>query len=260
MKRSIKSSIAGAGLAAVVIGGVGVPVVANAADGGASSTSTSSSSSTSTTDQKQQRGPLGLDTASVAKAAGTSETDLMAQLRSGKTLAQVASSHGVSQSTLVSRLGELVPAAATAMADSTGPQGRAGTGGPASVLSSLVSKGTISQAQADAITKAMESHRPDRDGGRGGRGARPASVVDTKVAALLKMSVSDLHEARHSGRTLTQIAQSKGVSKATLVSTISSAMRFELPTLVTQQGMGGPGGHGGERGPGGHGPGGPGGR
>lgn len=79
----------------------------------------------------------GLDEA--ASIIGISEDELRTQLRSGKTLAEIAKARGMSQSTLVSKL---VAAAKTRVA-------------------AAVKHGRLTQSQADQITKNLQSRITD---------------------------------------------------------------------------------------------------
>jgi hypothetical protein len=90
----------------------------------------------------------GLDDA--AKVIGISEDELRTELQSGKTLAEIAQAKGMSQSTLESKL---VAAAKGRLADA-------------------VKAGRLTQAQADQITKDLQSRISDlvtRSGPIGGR-------------------------------------------------------------------------------------------
>jgi len=155
----------------------------------------------------------------------------------------------------------------------------------AEVLKPLVDDGTITQAQADAVTAALAADHQAHEGdqGKGGPGG-PRSEV---LAQALGMSEADLHTALESGKTIAQVAADQGVDVQVVIDALTAEMKnhiadevakgettqaeadaklADLSTHITDmvnnprpaEGPGGPGGHGGpggERGPGGeHGP------
>jgi|FreactcultureFD7_1027221.scaffolds.fasta_scaffold00012_109 polyhydroxyalkanoate synthesis regulator phasin len=151
------------------------------------------------------------------------------------------------------------------------------------VLSSLVTKGTITQAQADAITAALTAAAPtplasgapsiggmkgDKDGRGGFMGgfgmntaARQAIITST-----LGITAADLQTARQAGKSLATIAGTKtaalitalvnydstqidaAVTAGKLTSAQATTMKANLTTLVTKEvnntGHGPDGGHG----------------
>ncbi len=123
-----------------------------------------------------------------------------------------------------------------------------------------VAAGRITQAQADEMLKrAQDSPLPGM--GRGGPGphhGRGMNGVAEAVAKTLGMTTDALHQAREQGMTMAQVAESKGVSRANLIATVTAAIEAgargaDLTDARTAQiatnivdGKGGPGG--GERG------------
>jgi hypothetical protein len=100
-------------------------------------------------------------------------------------------------------------------------------------LSELVKDGTITQAQSDAVQAKIGA-----DSGKGAkRCVAGALLKESRVGAAVKSLLGiDLKEIRteiKSGRSLTEIAQSKGVDRAKLVSTIETAINTELDKQVT---------------------------
>ena len=94
-----------------------------------------------------------------------------------------------------------------------------------STLAPLVTAGTITQAQADAVVKAMVAAQPaDGFGGRGGVGHNSALVAST-----LGITEAQLQTARQSGLTIAQIATSKGVTVQTVVNALVAAEKTEHP-------------------------------
>jgi hypothetical protein len=118
---------------------------------------------------------------------------------------------------------------ATAQAD----PGR-GAGVPtqvASVLSGLVTKGTITQAQADAITAAITAAAPMRamGGGMGSMGKNSAAH-QALIISTLGISADDLSAARQAGKSLATLA---GDKKAALITALVNLETTEIDAAVT---------------------------
>jgi hypothetical protein len=105
-------------------------------------------------------------------------------------------------------------------------------------LTGLVEDGTLTQAQADKVATTLDQKLPQGGPGgfrapgglgRGGFGHGPG--LDA-AAELLKMTEADLHRALESGKTLAEVAQSKGVSQAKLIDTLVDAQKAELADAV----------------------------
>ena len=82
------------------------------------------------------------------------------------------------------------------------------------VLDGLVSSGTLTQAQADAVTKALQDARPamDHGGGRWGgpRGGRLGASLEAAAKAL-GIDLDALRTELQSGKTLAEVATAHGV-------------------------------------------------
>ncbi|MGB8650358.1 MAG: hypothetical protein WCD35_06815 [Mycobacteriales bacterium] len=100
-------------------------------------------------------------------------------------------------------------------------------------LKGLVTDGTLTQAQADKVATTLDSALPE--GGPGGRGGpdghRRGAGLD-EAATVLGMSVTDLRAALEGGKSLAQVAQSKGISKATLIDKLVAAANAHLAAEV----------------------------
>jgi len=119
------------------------------------------------------------------------------------------------------------PAAASAAAMGT----KAVTSGVTSLrnaLAGLVKDGTLTQAQADKVASTLENSLPQR--GFGGRGGGHLDL-DT-AAGVIGVTTGELHTALESGKTLAQVAQSKGISQATLVDKLVAAETARLAAAV----------------------------
>ena len=106
-----------------------------------------------------------------------------------------------------------------------------------SALSSLVSDGTLTKAQADKVASTLDSKLPKRGpggmgehfgrfGGMGMRGAEDAA------AKALGMTTDQLHTAMEGGKSLAAVAKAKGVSVATLVKAMVASAQGQLATAV----------------------------
>jgi len=98
-------------------------------------------------------------------------------------------------------LAGLIGVGVAAAADSSGPAGRL-----ADALSGLVSKGTITQEQADAVGEALtdswEAQRAERQADRAARTAE----VDALLERTLGMDSDEVREQVRTGRTLREVA------------------------------------------------------
>ncbi|MBL6633448.1 MAG: hypothetical protein ISP32_03525 [Thermoleophilia bacterium] len=134
-------------------------------------------------------------------------------------------------------------------------------------LAEGVASGRITQAQADQMLERAKDAPLPGMGGRGGHHGPGKGMDEVKAAVEKKLGMTheQMHQAREQGKTLAQVAESKGVSKADLVSTITEAITKsargsgltdaqakEMATRMVD-GTGPRGGHGRDgHGPGGH--------
>jgi hypothetical protein len=98
-----------------------------------------------------------------------------------------------------------------------------------SVLSGLVTKGTITQAQADAITAAITALAPAKPmvGGIGGKNTAAHQAV---VTSTLGITAADLEAARLAGKSLATLA---GDKKAALITALVNFETTEIDAAVT---------------------------
>jgi hypothetical protein len=98
-------------------------------------------------------------------------------------------------------------------------------------LQPLVADGTITQAQADAVTTALQEARPEgRPGGRGMGHGRVGHGVEAAATAL-GMTSDELRTALRDGQTIAEIAAEKGVD----VQTVIDAMAAEVKTHLDEE-------------------------
>ncbi len=124
-----------------------------------------------------------------------------------------------------------------------------------SALAPLVTAGTITQAQADAVVKAIEAARPadgrpGRHGGGMGRGGMggmgdggmgrgmgggmggPMSNHGDVIAKALGITTAELQTAMQSGKTIAQVAADKGVSVQKVIDAFVADEKEEHPDMA----------------------------
>jgi hypothetical protein len=93
-------------------------------------------------------------------------------------------------------------------------------------LAKLVTAGTLTQAQADAVTTALEAARPE---GGPGRGGGPGLTV---AATALGIDASDLRTQLQAGKTIAQVASANGVDLQKVIDAIVAAEKTHLAEAV----------------------------
>jgi hypothetical protein len=96
-------------------------------------------------------------------------------------------------------------------------------------LDTLVGKGTITQAQANDVTNQVQADRNARYAKLPHIGAK----VFAEVAAALKMDPKALRQELASGKSIAQVATSKGVNPSTLASQITSGLEQQINARVS---------------------------
>ncbi|MGB2758104.1 MAG: hypothetical protein WBD02_10650, partial [Acidimicrobiia bacterium] len=104
------------------------------------------------------------------------------------------------------------------------------------VLDKLVKDGTLTQAQADKVLKALKAAMPQggKGGpGRGGFGRGVARGVGLEAAAkALGMTAADLRTELQSGKTIAAVATEKKVDVNTVIDALVTEMKAHLDTEV----------------------------
>ena len=97
-------------------------------------------------------------------------------------------------------------------------------------LNGLVGKGTIDQAQADAVAQALADARP-ADGGGGGHHGGPGRNLSAAATAL-GISEADLRTALESGQTIAQVASDKGVDVQVVIDALVAEANTHIDSEV----------------------------
>jgi ferritin-like protein len=150
-----------------------------------------------------------------ANTIGVSKAELLAALKSGQSIAQVAQSKGVDVNKVI-----------TAIIDPEKAE-----------LAVKVQAGTITQAESDrrlAIMTERVTAGVNRPGGPGqpGRGEKGPGPKLSVAATALGISEADLKTALQSGQSLAQIAQTKGVDVNKVIDALVADARADLAAKV----------------------------
>ena len=138
----------------------------------------------------------------------------------------------IAAGTLVAALGLTGAAVLGPAVASADPAGDGRLSALREVLQGLVSDGTLNDAQADKVAEHLAEVAPLRGHGPGGPGmgwpGMPGHVpglgghgvgrlAAEAIAKAAGVTVEELHEARHDGQSLAEIAAAKGISRETLI-------------------------------------------
>ncbi len=110
--------------------------------------------------------------------------------------------------------------------------------GPQAKLSALVTAGTITQAQADAVAAALRAARPaegtgsdDHDHSDHQRGPRAEGLA--KAAEAIGITTDQLKTALQSGQTIAQVAEANGVSVNSVIDALVADAQANLRQRIT---------------------------
>ena len=98
-------------------------------------------------------------------------------------------------------------------------------------LAKLVTAGTITQAQSDAVAKALTDALPAK--GMDGRGGRGGGASLTVVAKAIGISEADLRTALQGGQTIAQVAAAHNVTTDAVAAAIKADLQTRLAAQVT---------------------------
>jgi hypothetical protein len=229
------------------------------------------------------------DTGTVTDPTTSSTTSDTTAAGSGETTTTTAPATTSSTPAASDPTATTAPAAPATPNPSTGAAQAAKGDWAKAALDPLVTNGTITQAQEDAVLAALKAARPDHGPGDGhGRGGPGFGNLDVAAKAL-GMTTDELRTALDGGKTIAGIAKDKGVDVAKVADALVADLKAHLDAEVKDGELtraqadallassktriedfvngkapaggpgGGPGGRGGPGGPGRHGPGGQGG-
>ncbi|UIJ35445.1 hypothetical protein [Allobranchiibius sp. GilTou73] len=225
--------IGGSTLAAAAVVGVAVPAYA-----------TSTSAPPAPTPSTAAKGPaahmrhgiglLGLTPAVIAKDAGTDTAGLAAGRKAGKTLAQIAESHGVSRATLLSRLDATADARMAKLINTKLPEGVRGPGPAGAPGKAGTAKPT--PPKAGTAKPAHPGKGPGKWGGphdpRGWAHRHGLGADYKSLASVLKLTPAQLTADLRKGETLQQIATAQKVSTVTLLTALDKDVNAEIAKAV----------------------------
>lgn len=145
--------------------------------------------------------------------------------------------------TLVAALGLTGAAVLGPAVASADPAGDGRLSALRDALQGLVSDGTLKQAQADKVAEHLAEAMPPRGMGPGGPGMRGhgpgrgghgvGMLAAEAIAEAAGVTVEELHEARHDGQSLTEIAAAEGISRATLIDRLVALAEKRIDAAVT---------------------------
>ena len=157
--------------------------------------------------------------ATVATALGVSESDLVAQLTAGKSIADVAKAQGVDIDKVIAALTDAFKAH----------------------LDAEVKSGKHTQAQADAklaefktrvTTMVNTAGLPPMRGNHGGKGGHGARFATENLAKVLKLTAAELITELRSGKSLADIAKAQNVDIADVKDVLVSDFEAHLDAEV----------------------------
>lgn len=175
--------------------------------------------------RKQTDGSRHAGTAILEESAGIigiGVEELKKQLQAGKSLAEIAEAKGIKKDALAEKL----------------------VANRAAKLDEAVKTGKITQERADTIKSKLSGHinkMVDRkgwseDGGFHGKGGRMAGLLSQlgpeKLASIVGVSSEELIRELKGGKSLADIAKSKGIGKEELINRIQKALEPKLEEAV----------------------------
>ncbi|MEO8363478.1 MAG: hypothetical protein ABI570_03740, partial [Ilumatobacteraceae bacterium] len=158
------------------------------------------------------------DLSNLAIVLGLSTSELQTQLRSGKTLAEIAAAQSVDVANVIDAI----------VADAK------------SKLAAEVSSGDLTQAEADSrlaeittkVTDMVNNGRPEGRMGFGSQGHHGRPDL-SNLATVLGLSTSELQTQLQSGKTLAEIAAAQSVDVANVIDAIVADAKSKLAAAVS---------------------------
>jgi len=150
----------------------------------------------------------------IAKILGIDETELNKELKSGQTLAQIATSKGIDVNTLIQQIEN----AFNTNIDQKVAEGKLTSDQATKMKENFVNKAT---AMVNKTYKASQ-HK-----------TRGSNGVIQQIQTILWVDAATLKQDLASGKTIAQIAQDKGIATNDLVSQIQTALEANIDKAVT---------------------------
>jgi uncharacterized protein YidB (DUF937 family) len=235
MKKMTKTMMTGAIAASLLFGAAYLQTDAYAATDSNSAATNSSDSTAKVKEGRFHKGTRGAFAdgkhgfnllSSTAELLQIEESELQAELKNGKTLVEIAEAKGLSKADYVSKLVEK----------------------HSQTIDDQVSAGTITQERADAmesglterLTQAVEGNHMGRGAAKGsgrhdmgfGFGKFGNSEALTEV---LNISSEELKAALAEGKSIAELAQSKGMSEADLIEKLKEKLTEPIKTWVNKK-------------------------
>ncbi|CAI6063310.1 SHOCT domain-containing protein [Cohnella sp. JJ-181] len=166
----------------------------------------------------------GWDSAELAKLLGLTEDELKTQLKAGKTLADIASAQGVE----AQKVQALIQSALTEQLDSRLADGKI------TQAQYDAQKATLADRAADAMTGAYSGKGGGKGGhgggfGGGGRGGFGIDLKDNAdIATLFGLTTDELSTQLRAGKSLSALAEAKGVSVDTVTAKVVTLLTAAL--------------------------------
>jgi LysM domain-containing protein len=167
----------------------------------------------------------------VATLLGTTTQSLMSEIQSGQTLSSIASSQGISQSSLISAIEKGLQNAA--------PQGSSQNAPSQTDLTTIaqnIANGTMpigahhhhrGLGEPSNSTSSNQDDNSGSDSSTTGNSSTTASSEFSALATALGLDPDSLLQSLTSGETLTSIASAQGVSSSNLQSILSSGLQID---------------------------------
>lgn len=149
----------------------------------------------------------------------------------------------IAAGTLVAALGLTGAAVLGPAVASADPAGNGRMSTLREALQGLVSDGTLNDTQADKVAERLAEVAPPRGrGGPGmrghgpGRGGHGIGMLRAEaIAEAAGVTVEELHEARHDGQSLAEIAAAEGISRETLIDRLVALAEDRIDAAVTAE-------------------------
>lgn len=255
-KTASKTIISGVLAAAVLVGGAGL--VHNQVFAAASGDTSTSVTDTTRENRSGGHGEAGFRGGDFGKhggvMAGIVKPDLLkqtaailnvgeaavtAQLEQGLTWVQIAAAAGLTEEDYLAKLAAAQTAAiseAVTAGTLTQEQADKLTGSLSDQLKKQIERTGLKQKGNEAGTKADANGQWNGKGARGEHGLRGGFTSNADLAGILGITEEELGTQLQEGKSLAEIAESKGITSDGLIAKIKDSLTDELKTFVDRKG------------------------